>query len=51
MAEFPDLPLLGATVPAYPPSVSWGMVFAPAKTPAPIVDRLLRHRRSGRFES
>jgi tripartite-type tricarboxylate transporter receptor subunit TctC len=46
MAEFPDLPLLLATVPAYPPSVSWGMVFAPAKTPAPIVDKLnaaIRH--------
>jgi tripartite-type tricarboxylate transporter receptor subunit TctC len=46
MAEFPDLPLLSATVPAYPPSVSWGMVFAPSKTPSPIVDKLnaaIRH--------
>ena len=33
LAEFPDLPLLSATVPDYPPSVSWGMTFAPAKTP------------------
>jgi tripartite-type tricarboxylate transporter receptor subunit TctC len=46
MAEFPNLPLLRATVPAYPPSVSWGMMFAPAKTPAAIVDKLnagIRH--------
>ena len=46
MAEFPDLPLLRATVPAYPPSVSWGMMFAPAKTPAAIIDKLnagIRH--------
>ena len=46
MPEFPDLPLLRATVPAYPPSVSWGMMFAPAKTPAAIVDKLnagIRH--------
>ncbi len=43
MAEFPDLPLLSATVPAYPPSVSWGMVFAPAKTP--VADRRQAQRR------
>ncbi len=46
LAEFPDLPLLRATVPDYPPSVSWGMTFAPAKTPAAIVDKLnaaIRH--------
>jgi len=45
-ADFPDLPLLTATVPDYPPSVSWSMTFAPAKTPAPIVDKLnaaIRH--------
>jgi tripartite-type tricarboxylate transporter receptor subunit TctC len=46
LVEFPKLPLLRATVPDYPPSVSWGMVFAPAKTSAPIVDKLnaaIRH--------
>ena len=46
LAEFPDLPLLRATVPDYPPSVSWGMTFAPAKTPAAVVDKLnaaIRH--------
>lgn len=46
LAEFPDLPLLRATVPSYPPSVSWGMTFAPVKTPPAIVDKLnaaIRH--------
>jgi tripartite-type tricarboxylate transporter receptor subunit TctC len=46
LAEFPDLPLLRTTVPDYPPSVSWGMSFAPAKTPAAVVDKLnaaIRH--------
>jgi tripartite-type tricarboxylate transporter receptor subunit TctC len=46
MAEFPDLPLLRATVPDYPPSVSWGMIFAPARTPAAVLDKLnaaIRH--------
>jgi tripartite-type tricarboxylate transporter receptor subunit TctC len=44
--DFPDLPLLTATVPDYPPSVSWSMTFAPAKTPTAIVDKLnaaIRH--------
>ena len=46
LVEFPDLPLVRTTVPSYPPSVSWGMTFAPAKTPAAIVDKLnasIRH--------
>ena len=46
LAEFPDLPLLSATVPDYPPSVSWGMTFAPAKTSGSIIDKLnagIRH--------
>jgi tripartite-type tricarboxylate transporter receptor subunit TctC len=39
-ADFPDLPLVTATIPDYPPSVTWSMTFAPAKTPAAIVDKL-----------
>jgi tripartite-type tricarboxylate transporter receptor subunit TctC len=45
-ADFPELPLLTASVPDYPPSVSWSMTFAPAKTPAAVVDKLnaaIRH--------
>lgn len=45
-ADFPDLPLVTATVPDYPPSVTWSMTFAPAKTPIAIVERLnaaIRH--------
>jgi len=45
-AELPDVPLLKTTVPDYPPVEAWGMFFAPAKTPAEIVDRLnsaIRH--------
>jgi tripartite-type tricarboxylate transporter receptor subunit TctC len=38
--DFPNVPLLSASVPSYPPSTSWGMFFAPAKTPAAIVDKL-----------
>jgi tripartite-type tricarboxylate transporter receptor subunit TctC len=44
--DFPDIPLLTATVPDYPPSVSWSMTFAQAKTPTAIVDKLnaaIRH--------
>jgi len=39
-AALPDVPLMTATLPAYPHTGSWGMFFAPAKTPQPIVDRL-----------
>jgi tripartite-type tricarboxylate transporter receptor subunit TctC len=38
--ELPDVPLVSASVPSFPPSSTWGIFFAPAKTPAPIVDRL-----------
>jgi tripartite-type tricarboxylate transporter receptor subunit TctC len=45
-SELPDVPLVSASVPAMPPSSTWGMFFAPAKTPPAIVDRLnegIRH--------
>lgn len=38
--ELPNLPLVSASVPSFPPSSTWGIFFAPAKTPAPIVDKL-----------
>jgi tripartite-type tricarboxylate transporter receptor subunit TctC len=38
--EFPDVPLLRDTLPDFRLPVSWGMFYAPAKTPAPIVDKL-----------
>jgi tripartite-type tricarboxylate transporter receptor subunit TctC len=44
--ELPKVPLVSASVPSYPPSSTWGMFFAPAKTPAPIIDKLngaIRH--------
>lgn len=44
--ELPDVPLLKTSVPDYPPVEAWGMFFAPAKTPAEIVDKLnaaIRH--------
>lgn len=42
-APFPEasqVPLVSAAVPAYPPTRTWGIFFAPAKTPVAIVDRL-----------
>jgi tripartite-type tricarboxylate transporter receptor subunit TctC len=42
----PDVPLLKASVPDYPPVQAWGIFFAPAKTPPEIVDKLnaaIRH--------
>jgi tripartite-type tricarboxylate transporter receptor subunit TctC len=45
-AELPDVPLLKTSVPNYPPVESWGIFFAPAKTPTEIVDKLnaaIRH--------
>jgi tripartite-type tricarboxylate transporter receptor subunit TctC len=39
-AELPDVPLMKKSVPTYPPVESWGIFFAPAKTPSAIVDRL-----------
>ncbi|HEX4409707.1 MAG TPA: tripartite tricarboxylate transporter substrate binding protein [Xanthobacteraceae bacterium] len=44
--ELPDVPLLKATVPDYPPIENWNMFFAPAKTPQAIIDKLnaaIRH--------
>ncbi len=44
--ELPSVPLVSASVPAFPPSSSWGIFFAPAKTPAAIVGKLngaIRH--------
>jgi tripartite-type tricarboxylate transporter receptor subunit TctC len=44
--ELPKVPLVSAAVPSYPPSSTWGIFFAPAKTPAPIIDKLngaIRH--------
>jgi tripartite-type tricarboxylate transporter receptor subunit TctC len=44
--ELPDVPLLKASVPDYPPVQAWGIFFAPAKTPPEIVDKLnaaIRH--------
>jgi tripartite-type tricarboxylate transporter receptor subunit TctC len=38
--ELPTVPLVSASVPAFPPSSTWGIFFAPAKTPAAIVDKL-----------
>jgi tripartite-type tricarboxylate transporter receptor subunit TctC len=37
---FPDVPLMKDLVPGYEPMGSWGMFFAPGKTPDAIVDRL-----------
>ncbi len=44
--ELPDLPLITSSVPAYPPTGSWGIFFAPGKTPPEIIDKLnaaIRH--------
>ena len=38
--ELPKVPLVSASVPTFPPSSTWGIFFAPAKTPAAIVDKL-----------
>jgi tripartite-type tricarboxylate transporter receptor subunit TctC len=37
---FPDVPLVKDIVPGFEPIGSWGMFFAPAKTPDVIVDKL-----------
>jgi len=37
---FPDVPLLKDALPGYEPMGSWGMFFAPGKTPDAIVDKL-----------
>ena len=38
--EFPDVPLLKDLVPGYQPFGSWGMFYAPGKTPDDIANRL-----------
>ncbi len=38
--ELPHVPLVSASVPTMPPSSTWGIFFAPAKTDVAIVDRL-----------
>jgi tripartite-type tricarboxylate transporter receptor subunit TctC len=38
--ELPKVPLVSASVPSFPPSRTWGIFFAPAKTPPAIVDKL-----------
>lgn len=38
--EFPNAPLMKDALPGYEGSSSWGMFFAPGKTPAAIVDKL-----------
>jgi len=38
--EFPTAPLMKDALPGYQGSPSWGMFFAPGKTPAAIVDKL-----------
>jgi tripartite-type tricarboxylate transporter receptor subunit TctC len=37
---FPDVPLMKDTLPGFEPIGSWGMFFAPAKTPPEIVEKL-----------
>ena len=39
-APFPDVPLMKDMLPGYEPMGSWGMFFAPGKTPDAIVDKL-----------
>jgi tripartite-type tricarboxylate transporter receptor subunit TctC len=39
-ASHPDVPLMRSIVPDYEPIGSWGMFFAPGKTPKAIVDTL-----------
>jgi len=39
-AAFPDVPLIKDVVPGFEPIGSWGMFFAPAKTPPEIVEKL-----------
>jgi tripartite-type tricarboxylate transporter receptor subunit TctC len=38
--EFPDVPLMKDIVPGYEPLGSWGMFYAPGRTPDAILDRL-----------
>ena len=38
--QLPDVPLVSASVPSNPPSSTWGIFFAPAKTPTAIIEKL-----------
>jgi len=40
LSSLPDIPTVGETVPGYVADAGWHGVFAPAKTPAPIVKKL-----------
>ncbi len=40
MASFPGVPLMTASLPSYPVTSSWGMFYAPVKTPDEIVNKL-----------
>ena len=40
LAEFPQVPVLKDLVPGYGVLGSWGMFYVPAKTPAPIIEKL-----------
>ena len=40
LSSLPDIPTIGETVPGYVADAGWHGVFAPAKTPAPIVKRV-----------
>jgi tripartite-type tricarboxylate transporter receptor subunit TctC len=40
MPSFPDVPLMKASLPSYPITSSWGMFYAPGKTPDAIVNKL-----------
>lgn len=40
LSSLPDIPTVGETVPGYVADAGWHGVFAPARTPAPIVKKL-----------
>jgi tripartite-type tricarboxylate transporter receptor subunit TctC len=40
LAEFPQVPVMKDLVPGYGVLGSWGMFYAPAKTPPPIIEKL-----------
>jgi tripartite-type tricarboxylate transporter receptor subunit TctC len=40
LSSLPDIPTIGETVPGYVADAGWHAVFAPAKTPAAIVNKL-----------
>ena len=40
LAALPDVPLMREFVPDFPNSRSWGIFFAPAKTPSGVIEKL-----------